>query len=305
MTIFHLGVFLTLFFLPTCFYKQSDGQDDKAHVEVEDSHDLDAQVRVLGGRSCSTKQYGFMVLVIRTHQGTSYRTCGGTLFKPGWVLTAAHCIDESKSNYYSVIIAANTHKRTILVEKYYVHQKYSKKDSHVNDIALLELSSRLDAYFRNGDIKLVNLPKPEDNDTDPICEDGLIMGWGKMRSSEVPEIPDLQCGDVELIPNRNCEDIFRSRHYRIYQSQICTYSEKGVAAYVGDSGGPLMCGEVQVGIVSWGMGKDEPFPNVFTKISDHFDFINQVQQGHFNGTCVLGPILFLTIFMLISCILVK
>lgn len=65
----------------------------------------------------------------------------------------------------------------------------------------------------------------------------------------------------------------------IFDDTVCTLSERGDGICNGDSGGPLVAKynnyseDVFVGIVSWGLDCEEGYPNVFTSVFHHLDFI--------------------------------
>ncbi len=43
----------------------------------------------------------------------------------------------------------------------------------------------------------------------------------------------------------------------------------------GDSGGPLICdGDLQCGVVSWGIGCAQEYPGVYAEVSNYIDWLN-------------------------------
>uniref|UniRef100_A0A7S3LMN8 Peptidase S1 domain-containing protein n=1 Tax=Aplanochytrium stocchinoi TaxID=215587 RepID=A0A7S3LMN8_9STRA len=122
--------------------------------------------------------------------------------------------------------------------------------------------------------------------------------------------------DVDYVPNYVCESIFNGSnivdHYLdyynfseyeetlinnlteyeistldvdIHLSQMCAFAENRDACF-GDSGGPLIIkgssadgtNDIQVGLVSFGIGCGTRFPGVYTRISRQFDFIKETLQ---------------------------
>lgn len=64
----------------------------------------------------------------------------------------------------------------------------------------------------------------------------------------------------ELIPNVN-------------ENFICTANTNGSGLCYGDSGNPLVFNEVLIGIASWNIECAQIFPDVYTKVYPHMDWI--------------------------------
>ncbi len=123
----------------------------------------------------------------------------------------------------------------------------------------------------------------------PMAQEELsVMGWGvadvvnKLQSEELKEVT------VNYMPNNECRTKTGyiggkkiSLIGRITNNMMCAQDENEDACQ-GDSGGPLIVKgllprlDVQVGVVSWGMGcAHESFPGVYSRMSSQMNWIKE------------------------------
>lgn len=84
----------------------------------------------------------------------------------------------------------------------------------------------------------------------------------------------LMCTDTQTLTNEEC----RFRHHPstalfIHESSICTFTKVEQGICVGDSGGPLISGGEQIGVVSWGVPCAQGIPDVYARVSSYRDWI--------------------------------
>lgn len=74
------------------------------------------------------------------------------------------------------------------------------------------------------------------------------------------------------MPFDECYDIWKDL---LENDDICTYTEINHGACRGDSGGPLVdiLSGVQIGVVSWGSPCANGFPDVYTSVASHRQWI--------------------------------
>ncbi|XP_077865178.1 uncharacterized protein LOC100373316 [Saccoglossus kowalevskii] len=230
--------------------------------------------RIVGGINAELGEWPWQVSL--QTQGSHF--CGGTLVRPQWVVTAAHCVDAARRPpNFEVHMGmsmhaewAQTETRVVKdVNRIIVHSSYDV-DTQDYDIALLELSS---AVQLNDYIRLACLPS---SDMDfPDGKDCSISGWGYTEEGgDSPYV--LQMASVPLVSITDCAVLLS-----ITTRMICAgYPEGGIDSCQGDSGGPLVCYMDDskwylAGAVSWGIGCARPRKyGVYARITYFRDWID-------------------------------
>ncbi|XP_056304125.1 granzyme-like protein [Danio aesculapii] len=202
--------------------------------------------------------------------------CGGFLISEEFVFTAAYC-RKSSDEKLTVVVGAHDLKNKeegsvrIRVKSCHTHPHFVQKTLQ-NDIMLLRLERKIKL---SQTVHMTSLPKQkEDTKAGTLCS---VFGWGRQYTNG-PLSDRLLETEVKTIENKQCLKLWNKRDdikvkYSV-SKMMCVYGHGGSCE--GDSGGPLVCEDTVVGIMSFGnphLCNSHLFPNVYTKISAHHDWI--------------------------------
>ncbi|XP_052446170.1 duodenase-1-like isoform X2 [Carassius gibelio] len=228
-------------------------------------------VGIVNGREAKPHSRPYMVSV----QVKEQHICGGFLISDRFVMTAAHCLNNSP--VVTVVLGAHDLRKKsensvrYKVDSYHQHPDYTK-GSFFNDILLL----KLDRIVRlNDNIKWISLPaEGSDIKAGSVCS---VTGWGRLETNG-KKSDHLMETDVKVMNNMECERKWGKKHFSSSQ-MMCVHGNGGSCD--GDSGGPLVCGNTAVGVTSFGdpaRCNSPKQPEVYMKISAYLPWIN----------CILG-----------------
>ncbi|MBN3300657.1 HGFA factor, partial [Amia calva] len=237
--------------------------------------------RIIKGQSALPGSHPWMAAI---YIGTYF--CAGSLIKPCWVVSAAHCFAHSPLvSTVRVVLGQHFYNDTgqnsksYKIEKYIFPEKFSVFNPTFNDIVLVKLKKEnKHCAKRTQFVRPICLPTKHLSFPDNYC--CQIAGWGHMYEKADAYAPHLQEGLVNIIPFDQCSkpDVYGTE---VNENMLCANSNQCVDACQGDSGGPLACEKNGVsylyGIVSWGEGcGNSKKPGVYTRVSQYVDWINRV-----------------------------
>uniref|UniRef100_A0A1I7ZTQ6 Peptidase S1 domain-containing protein n=1 Tax=Steinernema glaseri TaxID=37863 RepID=A0A1I7ZTQ6_9BILA len=218
--------------------------------------------------------------------------CGGTLLTPKLVLTAAHCVDDSRIGG-QVVMGIDNDKDYVNVTgvqirkfaSYIAHNEYNDTFKR-NDIAIVEVDEPFDLTEY---AQLVNIKADDTKLQERYWT--TIVGFGPIdivnRTLEYPD--QLQYAYVPIVNHKYCESIWGM--WGLWEKHICGGSA-GVGTGQGDSGGPMSVRQddkyYQIGITSFGPAtingllNQDKYPSAFTRTASYCDWIHDNTNGAFS-----------------------
>ncbi|KAJ8673235.1 hypothetical protein QAD02_004497 [Eretmocerus hayati] len=217
--------------------------------------------RTIYGYAVNEYEYPYVVSV----QVSYSHVCGGTILTPRLILTAAHCLEAGQIS--SVAVSSQYGKNHYRVAQSIPHQQYYHDQYNiVYDIALLVLGESIP------NAKTVSLQRQPQRVPDNSM--AYALGWGKTENGFNSQ--QLKRVDVPLLFPSQCR-----LDNRFMKKLVCIDTRRGNVCF-GDSGGPIMYGNNQVGVTSYVRGNVNPcmsgMPAIFTRVSAYYDWIQQYVQ---------------------------
>ncbi|XP_061093534.1 trypsin-like isoform X1 [Conger conger] len=204
-----------------------------------------------------------------------YHFCGAVLINSQWLLSVAHCW----YNPYAMQIMLGEHdvrvfegtEQLMKTDTIVWHPSYDYQTLD-HDIMMIKL---FHPVMITDAVRPVSLPTGCTFPGMP-CK---VSGWGTIAVDPVYMPTRLQCLDVPIVDDAECE---RAYPGMITRTMVCAgFMHGGQDACNGDSGSPLVCyGEVQ-GLVSWGQGCAQPnYPGVYTKVCELLPWISDTMAAN-------------------------
>jgi secreted trypsin-like serine protease len=240
----------------------------------------DPRPRVVGGAPARAGSHPWQValLVSGLADNVQAQFCGGTLISPGWVVTAAHCVDGGTSAASVAVLAgtlslADRQVPRVAVKRIVVHPDWNAATNE-SDIALLELATPVvpgPNLQPIGYATTSDLPKPGAALT--------VSGWGATKEGGAGSA-ELLTVDVPVVDLKACNDP-KSYDGVVARSMVCAGREQGGKdSCQGDSGGPAVLNAATepllAGIVSWGHGCARPWKyGIYTRVGSFAPWVKK------------------------------
>ena len=226
-----------------------------------------SETEIVGGRDAPVGMFPYQVSIRRR----GVHLCGGSIINSRYILTAAQCAqglgDIRNISINAGTVLFNGTGVSYEIDRVVVHRNYTVA-TNTNDIALIGVKRNI---LFNNLIKPIPLASGNYSYEGASC---FLTGWGKLSlGGSNPRV--LQYVNLTVENQWRCKQKFSN----VINSHICTSSNYGKGACVGDTGSPLVSNGVQIGIASFGRPCAGGYPDVYTRVSS-FDF--WIKQQQFN-----------------------
>jgi secreted trypsin-like serine protease len=152
---------------------------------------------------------------ISIRNGTNHHFCGGSILNEWYVITAAHCFENS-TELAKIIVCAGTNRlfdtcrQPREIQNVINHPSY-KKEHFENDIALIQVK----VSFNFSDTSIARICLPNNTHPQEYPEPGTnvtAVGWGINKTGHWPDV--LQQVTVQVVDESedNCDDSISYNH---------------------------------------------------------------------------------------------
>lgn len=252
--------------------------DNEAKLDTFTAQAPDVTPKIVGGEPTPDGERSYQVSLQNPEDG---HFCGGALIDTQWVLTAAHCVQDSFEVFLNSTELWGGDGIWIPVAQVIVHPEFDPSTLN-HDLALVRLAEPAPET-----IKPLALASPAIMAATRPGDLARVSGWGALNNER--EFPtDLQQVDVPLIDNRLCQESYLELYGpdAVTDSMLCAgYPEGGKDTCSGDSGGPLTLTvdeqDYSIGVVSWGHQQCAlpGYYGVYARTDVHLDWIEQAMDS--------------------------
>ncbi|KAI8425780.1 hypothetical protein MSG28_011563 [Choristoneura fumiferana] len=232
--------------------------------------------RIVGGTPTSIQEFPYIVALTYLYPGPgiTVQRCVGSILSSFHVMTSGFCftgavLENMKVRAGSTLSMSGGEIRDI--RDFIKHPNY-EEDPRAGDIAICFLASPL---FMTDTIAALFIP-PQ-NQYLPDYTQVKAVSWGFV-SEDGPQNEELKTVNLLKIPLADCQERYSDVAGVIIDDPVLCAGDQGpIGMCAGDSGAPLVIGQVIVGISSFNKNcGDETYPDVFTRIDRYTDWILDV-----------------------------
>ncbi|XP_069671912.1 chymotrypsin-1-like isoform X1 [Periplaneta americana] len=227
------------------------------------------QPRINGVRNARQNEFPFVVGLLLNR---SIMECSGSIINQHKVLTAAHCIKGTTYNQWLVTAGSYYWGDTNVIQRKVsslkMHPQYKSTGDSAFDIGIMDVAQ---PFEFNAAVHPVVLPRF--NERLRPGTRAVAIGWGLTQTRTKMVLPlMLQALEVVPVVNGRC-----TRVWTTFERSICVVNANILDdTCFGDSGGPMMVGNVQWGLTSSGTANCKAGdPMKFLDVSRFTEWINR------------------------------
>ncbi|XP_053471268.1 coagulation factor X [Ictalurus furcatus] len=234
--------------------------------------------RIVNGEDCPPGECPWQALLMNEDK---IGFCGGTILNEYFILSAAHCMNLSRSITVILgetdVLVREGREAVHAVEQVLVHTNYQPETYH-NDIALIKLVQPI-TFTKY----ILPACLPDRDFAERVLmqqEEGMVSGFGRLHEGGL-QATTLQKLTVPYVDRSICKE---STKFNISPRMFCAgYAKEEKDACQGDSGGPHVTRFKNTwfvtGVVSWGEGcaRKNKY-GIYTQVSKYLKWIETVMD---------------------------
>jgi secreted trypsin-like serine protease len=210
---------------------------------------------IVGGRPADIREFPHHLALVEYERFI----CGASVISLRWALTAAHCLEFGTDPKYLKLYGGSTSRLRggieFDVESYTIHPEF---DWHILDFDVAVIKSQ--SPLTGSVIRSVVIANEQCRTIENTSL--RLAGWGLNENSMLPE--NLVQITQTVMDQGTCKQTWGGD---ITERMICAQVVNGKDSCDGDSGGAVLQGGLQVGIISFGAIRcGERLPAVYTRI---------------------------------------
>ncbi|KAM3960024.1 trypsin, alkaline B-like [Aphomia sociella] len=230
--------------------------------------------RLVGGNPTTIQQFPYIVsLVYYYPQPQLYiQRCVGSLVTSWHVLTTAYCFTGANlDNMYVRAGSTNSLSGGIIryIDEVVKHDDYVETP-RAGDIAIIVLDNPLGITDSIGVLSI-----PGQNTFIPDNTEVKVVSWG-FESQSGPQLEILKTINLYKLPLADCQADFQDSTAVSIEDPVLCAAAPERSMCLGDSGAPMVIGDVLIGLSSYYENCDDSKPDVFTRIDRYTNWIVEV-----------------------------
>ncbi|KAJ8665281.1 hypothetical protein QAD02_006943 [Eretmocerus hayati] len=248
-------------------------------AHADDDELLPKRAKRFSGYRISLNSFPTVVSIIYEKR----HICSGTILAEYLVMTAAHCI----TGKWTEKLVVHVEQRSVVTKYPVISLDYHNRFDSVNftnDVGILRTQRPI---ILNNIIRPVTLPNRPT--WIPTGSSVTYLSWASIFSGRKHTNEQRISDNLTVISNSECAELWGDIEENSLDSQFCANLTSSPDNFIGDTGGPLMYDQVQIGIISSSECGKESVPEISTNVSAVLDWIDQAKHTLMQAEAGLNP----------------